>query len=30
MAGKTISVTGAGACNENSAVESMRGMNVQS
>jgi len=30
MAGKTISVTGAGACNENPAVESMRGMNVQS
>jgi len=30
MAGKTISVTGAGVCNENSAVESLRGMNVQS
>lgn len=29
MAGKTITVTGYGSCNEHSSIESMRGMNVQ-
>lgn len=30
MAGKTISITGTGTCNETNTVESLRGINVQS